>query len=1139
LGGSVWALGSRDQSGVVVDGWGVGEYHRLRRTTVARFFTNCLLLALLLWPSGVLLAQSPMPSEAEDLLADAAEQAREDVRDGVASQSVQDLELLFGERVRQTGVERTDLLNAYRDAYRVAAEGVRDPWAAVRPSIGWIVAVVLLVVLALRDQLKKGLSALFTAVWEFIYARLAGRQLLRRNALRRYRTSVRKRYERLKIPFRPDRPLDMREVFTPLRLTGSGEESDDVQVFLRRHRRMVVLGQPGAGKSMLLKSIVLAYADDRLRLAGTPVPVLLELSRLNTPGPSVESLLVDMFAANDFPRAERFVRSALGAGQLLLLFDGLDEVGAARRPAVVEEIRKLLADNKCPALITCRTHVYEQQFLDETEGALHIQELVDRQIRRFLGSWERFLPAEKSIEQLLGTLYARPHILALARNPLLLTIMAYLYTDTDMILPHSRAEFYDQAADVLLRQWKQERNSFRAADKRHILEHVALFNQTQVGSQPDRLSIERSTVLARIVEALPDVNLEVAAAAPLLDEIIERSGLLLAIDGGERYQFAHLTVQEFFAASALRTKAGELLRRFGEDPGAWREVVSLWCGLDVDATAVVAAVHAREPVMAYACLGDARKLDSELAGRLLADLQTQLGAAGATDEALADAYGSVAASDRPRGREAFAYLREALSGAEDVARCTTVTRALSFTNLAEAAQLLAKFRTRPGAREALIRMGNLAVGPLIEQARAGMLAAFDDLRAVGTPQSALGLVPLLWDDDETLAGRAAWYLAALLLEPGVEDALRSFDLTTAQRKAKGLSWVWEPFAEPHESALPCVAGRIAYLMERGEPPWKGRAVRLETRLVFPLLVHYVSSNDIDLEKACSGVDVRQAFATCGRELANEPDKAKLLAATNLVVDDVGAGRESPDVAAGLVDAILQGCASGRVATLVSSMRSPLDLAVLAILGLGKRRPVLQDWKNLQNLSTRSAGQFAENLAIFFALLLTGLAWAGAGVSIVYGPVHLLSVSVVLAMVGVSFLVCWKNRDIGWALGVPVAATVFPIFILEDIYPGTVRRGYVPLVICFAVGSAAIWFVPVFLLTSEVFILLEGPPGTHVPVIVGIYLAAQGFAYWQRWRDYRSANPLHSLITEISGEPGSHQPLLATTLRLGPLRRMQR
>lgn len=85
------------------------------------------------------------------------------------------------------------------------------------------------------------------------------------------------------------------------------------------------------------------------------------------------------------------------------------------------------------------------------------------------------MPDGKSIEQLMNTLHNRPQIMILARNPLLLTIVAYLYTDTKFVLPHSRAEFYQKSTDVLLDQWHVEHNRFSAANKKLILQHLAVF----------------------------------------------------------------------------------------------------------------------------------------------------------------------------------------------------------------------------------------------------------------------------------------------------------------------------------------------------------------------------------------------------------------------------------------------------------------------------------------------------------------------------------------------------------------------------------------------------------------------------------------------------------------------------------------
>ena len=59
-------------------------------------------------------------------------------------------------------------------------------------------------------------------------------------------------------------------------------------------------------------------------------------------------------------------------------------------------------------------------------------------------------------ERLLRILTDCPQLRVLARNPLLLTIIAFLHIDKELSLPHSRAEFYRQATVELLRGWKQE-----------------------------------------------------------------------------------------------------------------------------------------------------------------------------------------------------------------------------------------------------------------------------------------------------------------------------------------------------------------------------------------------------------------------------------------------------------------------------------------------------------------------------------------------------------------------------------------------------------------------------------------------------------------------------------------------------------
>jgi predicted NACHT family NTPase len=85
--------------------------------------------------------------------------------------------------------------------------------------------------------------------------------MFRGPALARYAAKVRTEHRTFKMPFR-DLPLEMAKVYVPLKVENeSGESRLDGMTAIGTYRRLVVKGAPGAGKSMLLRSLLLAYAN--------------------------------------------------------------------------------------------------------------------------------------------------------------------------------------------------------------------------------------------------------------------------------------------------------------------------------------------------------------------------------------------------------------------------------------------------------------------------------------------------------------------------------------------------------------------------------------------------------------------------------------------------------------------------------------------------------------------------------------------------------------------------------------------------------------------------------------------------------------------------------------------------------------
>lgn len=721
---------------------------------------------------------------------------------------------------------------------------------------------------AFSESARQAAKELLNRLLNLLYSGIAGKRCFKGMALRRYRGSLRRQHSCMRVPFKPEKAIPMKDIYVPLRLLEDfGLRGVDAFTALAEHRRVLVKGGPGAGKSMLLKNLVLAFTDHPS--IGPPkslIPVLVELHRLNDSTISIKQLLLDEFNANCFPHSDRFLEESLQRGGLILLLDGFDEIGAEHRIPAAQKIRDFLRSySKCRCVVTCRSAVYSSELSDVVDRVVEISDLNEQEIVRILNNWGPDMTAEKSPEQLMQILRDQPHIMSLARNPLLLSIIVYLYNYSLYDLPVTRSEFYRQATDFLLGQWHKERNKYQARDKKRVLQQLALKMTDRDFPEKDGRCVDYQSALSQIRTSISELGLSHADPREFLDEIVERSGLLVPISDGEQYTFAHLTIQEFFAAGALVTNEEGILKRFELDIDTWREVVKLWCGLAHGCTQFLDKIYHSDIQMALECLVEAEQVDSAVADKILSDVENSLGPC--SDEITLKAFGLVASDNSgPRGRGAFGFLEKLLTD-KDSRRREVAAKALSYTDLPRAADvLLHRCMAREEVRLPLLRMGDLAVPTLARAAQDGSIAALDDLTTIGSPMAAMLMVPLLWHQSGKLAASAAWRLASLFSNEEVLTALTRFDLSEGQRRGEFLDWIWSPFGEAENSPLRVIAGRIAFLIQNESPKTApSEQLYLDARLLIPLC--YTSAHKELLflapskHQGMSGVEVAAAHET--------------------------------------------------------------------------------------------------------------------------------------------------------------------------------------------------------------------------------------------------------------------------------------
>ncbi len=429
---------------------------------------------------------------------------------------------------------------------------------------------------------------------------------------------------------------------------------------------LVVLGDPGAGKSTLVRSILLAlvqgHAYQHFGLPGAWLPILFPVAAFaearSAPGArdlAPLDYLSTYYRGLSQPDYRPLFLRALATGRALLLFDGLDEVRGDRL-RLLRCLEAFVREWDAPGnrfVATSRIAGYDDAPLDDRLFVrATVQPLSDEGIRRFIAQWSRAYeqagahdlptdPPAAALElqrrvasrahELTSAVFTNPNVTALARSPLLLTILALIHQQGSR-LPDRRVDLYRLCVEALAETWNRSRSlsgrevdvylGSEKLDERfvvNLLGPAALWmQQHQPGGLVERKDLERQLASTlRQTDGLPRGRAQRLARSFIA--LMQYDTGLLQERGRERFGFLHLTFEEYLAARALLESVtvkdpDELIHQHCTDP-AWREVLRLMVAaasqreaqrlllhlLDAPATP---EAHGRPVVLAGECLLD-------------------------------------------------------------------------------------------------------------------------------------------------------------------------------------------------------------------------------------------------------------------------------------------------------------------------------------------------------------------------------------------------------------------------------------------------------------------------------------------------------------------------------------------------------
>lgn len=157
-----------------------------------------------------------------------------------------------------------------------------------------------------------------------------------------------------------------------------------------RPGRVVILGDPGAGKTVLALLLSLGLLEERA--SGDPVPVLLSAATWDPVLQTLDSWIVRTVAASYYNGRPEIPAGLLERGLLIPILDGVDEIPEEARRSAIRAINSAVVPDR-PVVVTCRKIEYDD-LIDGGSPSLRaapvltVQPVAPRDLVAYLSSWE-------------------------------------------------------------------------------------------------------------------------------------------------------------------------------------------------------------------------------------------------------------------------------------------------------------------------------------------------------------------------------------------------------------------------------------------------------------------------------------------------------------------------------------------------------------------------------------------------------------------------------------------------------------------------------------------------------------------------------------------------------------------------------
>jgi len=335
-------------------------------------------------------------------------------------------------------------------------------------------------------------------------------------------------------------------------------------------KRVLLLGDPGSGKTITVLTHARNAVLARLQDATQPLPILGRIATWN----ARERTPLHDWLAQFTPLTPAIIKKEIDAGNCLLILDGLDELGAVDEDAkfdisnfdtgklnqmalnTIDDLPQLELSPFDPrkrfiehipsnnqVIVSCRIKDYEhigQKVL--LNGAVTLHTLDDDHIKMYLSGNE-------STENLWMALRKQPQLMDIARVPLLLSLFAFAYQD----LPEKTQQLQDlseeELRDTIFEQYltkRYEHELYWQHQSRNESPPYSLDLMYRVLGEIAFEQYGRQIEIGQTALAYGLYKQNIVEDASTFSDYVNKLHILVKIGNGW-FRFIHLLLRDYFA----------------------------------------------------------------------------------------------------------------------------------------------------------------------------------------------------------------------------------------------------------------------------------------------------------------------------------------------------------------------------------------------------------------------------------------------------------------------------------------------------------------------------------------------------------------------------------------------------------------